>query len=133
MIVSEPYDVHYDHANELIRQMMNWRHKLTPFGTWDLESFEAGNDHLIDCNRYILDRFLIDKTQVSIASQIDTSPIIAQTVNPLTLQSIQETYRQHGVSPDVISAVDVNSMLIEAEKLSDDGVQKRSSKVRFSF
>jgi hypothetical protein len=134
MIVAEPYDPHYDHAMECARQMSQWRHKVTPMGTFDLSSFEDGQDHTVDPIRYILDRFLVDKSKVSVSDTPVVSAPTSPTVHPLMLQSIQETYRQHGVSPDVMSALSVDSLLTEAQKLTDPlDSQTKSCKVRFSF
>jgi hypothetical protein len=139
VLVVDETDTHYEHMQELIRQITNWRHKTTPMGTPDLETFEDGNDHLIDTIRYPLDLFLIDNANIKVSAGanmevVTTAQASGYEAHKTAIDAIHRTYSAHqdiNLDKNVIASMLADAQLLSEPEAVRDG--KKTSKIKFSF
>jgi hypothetical protein len=126
-----------------VHQFMHWKHKRTPTGEWDTNSFEDGGDHTQDPCRYILDLFIKSKGKAQVA--VDTTTIQRQNLDASATEQIppevMRVYAENG-APNAFSVADrVDAVrksnyahLIEDTMPGEATVaSKKSGKARFFY
>lgn len=138
-VLVDPMDPDLQDMQVLVHQMMHWKHRRTPLGDWDMNTYEDGNDHTIDPQRYILDMYLKTKGKVQVG--IDQQEVLRQQANEIGQSGLKDEMRKvftENGSPyafDQSAAMEVLKDPRFAHLIQDTmpgtEPQKRTSKVKF--